>query len=255
MRGGPGLVGESAQDGQSVRLGAVRHVHGKALSGNLSVWRTSHGRTRSARATALDRTDQSRRWSPADVSALATVALGGLLFWFLYVAAQPRDYSLPLGSPDRLDTLFGWRAPGIDPQDLIERDRVWCAMAGWLLIGVVAGRARPRLWALVGPLTVLPTLLVYFATAPQDAEGWWKLNVVYLPLAACVVAGAARLAPTLDWLFRNVVVLAFGVGLTFSLAALMGGGESNVVVVAVGLASAIIVAAIDLVRRALPSRA
>jgi hypothetical protein len=104
-------------------------------------------------------------------------------------------------------------------------------------------------------LAVLPTLFVYFATAPHDAEGWWTLNVVYLPVAACVVSGAAKAAPTLDWLFQSVVVLACAVGVTLSIALLVGGGESNAAIVGVGVASAFIVGAIDCVRRVLASRA
>lgn len=205
-------------------------------------------------STTVRRTDESSGRSRADVGTLVAVVVGGLLFRFLYVAVQPRDYTRALGSPDRLDTLFGWRAPGIDPQDLIERDRFWCAMAGWVVIGIVAGRLRPRLWALIGPLTVLPTVAVYFATAPHDAEGWWTANVVYLPLAAAAVSGAAKAAQHLDWLFRRPVVVACSVGVTFSIALLIGGGESNASIAGVAVASAFIVGAIDLVRRALASR-
>ncbi len=151
--------------------------------------------------TVTDASTRGRGSNWADVGVVVAVAVAGLFFWFLYVAVQPRDYHRPFGSPARLETFFGWRAPVIDPSDLIERDRLWLAVAGWLVVGLVAGRIRPRLWILIGPLAVLPALLLYFPTAPHDAEGWWELNVVFLPAAAFAASGVARVASRLDWLF------------------------------------------------------
>jgi hypothetical protein len=185
---------------------------------------------------------------------VVVVLLAGLLFWFLYVAIPPRDYRLPSSSPDRLRTFFGWRAPGIDAGDPIERDRLWFAVAGWLVVGLVAGRLRPRLWMLIGPLAVLPTLAVYFATAPHDYEGWWRtLNLVCLPMAACAVAGVSRVAPRLDWVFDNVLVLAGSVGAVFAVSLLMGGGESTGAIIGTGLGSGLLVGAVELGRRTLTS--
>ena len=179
--------------------------------------------------------------------------MAGLLFWFIYVAVQPHDYARALGSPDRLDTLFGWRAPGIDPKDFIERDRIWVAMAGWLVIGLIAGRLRPRLWPFVGPVAVLPTLVVFFATAPHDAQGWWVANAIFLPVVAGAVSVGARVAAALDWLFQNTLVYSFGVGVLFAVAMLTGGGESNAAVFGVGVASAVTVGAATFAKRALTS--
>ncbi|MBM3674581.1 MAG: hypothetical protein FJW88_06425 [Actinobacteria bacterium] len=166
---------------------------------------------------------------------------------------QPRDYARPWGAPDRLDTLFGWGAPGIDPADLIERDRLWVAMAGWLVVGLVAGRLRPRLWPFIGPAVVLPTLLVYYATAPHDAEGWWALNAIFLPVAAGVVSVAALTAPKLDRLFGNPVLLACSAGALFAVGG-VSRGESNAAVFVTAVATASTVGAVLLAARALASR-
>jgi hypothetical protein len=183
-------------------------------------------------------------WSRGDVGVLAVIAVAGLMDWLLYVAAQPRDYALPYGSPHRLDTLFGWRAPGIDPRDVVERDRLLVAIVGWLFIGLVAGRFRQRLWPLVGPAAVLPILLVFFSTAPHDAQGWWVLNVVYLPVIAGVASGAAFMANRLDWLFHNPLLFGGVFGASVASGLLAGGGESSAAVVVVSLASALIACAI-----------
>ncbi len=201
-----------------------------------------------------DASTRGRGSNWADVGVVVAVAVAGLFFWFLYVAVQPRDYHRPFGSSERLETFFGWRAPVIDPSDLIERDRLWLAVAGWLVVGLVAGRIRPRLWILIGPLAVLPALLLYFPTAPHDAEGWWELNVVFLPVAAVAASGVARVASRLDWLFDNVLVLACTIGGVFAVSLLMGGGESNAAIIGVGFGSAVVVAAIDLGRRTLTAR-
>ncbi len=201
-----------------------------------------------------DRSTRGRGSNWADVGVVVAVVVAGLLFWFVYLAVQPRDYRRPFGSTERLETLFGWRAPGINPRDLIERDRLWLAVAGWLVVGLVAGRIRPRLWIVIGPLAVLPALLLYFPTAPHDAEGWWELNVVVLPLAAFAASGVARVASRLDWLFDNVLVLAGTIGCVFAVALLMSGGESNAAIIGVSFGSALLVAAIELGRRTLTAR-
>src|SRR2546423_4907222 len=75
------------------------------------------------------------RWG--DIWLLACVTASGLLFWLLYLAVQPRDYDMPVGRSGRLDALFRWRAPAIDAHDLIERDRLYLAFAGWLVVGFI----------------------------------------------------------------------------------------------------------------------
>jgi hypothetical protein len=186
-----------------------------------------------------------RRFAGAarDTIALSGVALAGLAAWFAYVAVQPRDYARPFGSPDRLETLFGWRAPAIDPLDFVERDRIYLALVGWLVVGVVAGRLRPQLSAYVGPAAVLPTLLVFFSTAPHDAQGWWTFNAAFLPVAAGLASGAAYLAPNLDWLFRRPALFGCALGALVGAALLIGGGESAAVVVGVAVGSAALGAA------------
>ncbi len=183
--------------------------------------------------------------SRGDAAVIVGAAVAGLAAWFLYVAVQPRDYALPLGSAHRLNTLFGWRAPGIDPRDFIERDRIFVAMVGWLVIGVVAGRLRPMLWPYIGPATMLPVLLVFFSTSPHDAQGWWVFNVVYLPVLAGVVSAAALGASRVR--FPGPVLCGCLLGVLVAAAFLTGGGESTaVVVVGAGLASGFIGAALAL---------
>lgn len=195
----------------------------------------------------------ARRLSSRDVGLLACSALAGLGSWFMYVAIQPRDYTRSSGWPDRMSTLFGWPAPFIDPEDFKERDRVFVAIAGWLVIGLIAGKLRPKLWPFIGPAVVLPTLLVYFATVSHDAEGWWRYNVVYFPFTAAFVSIAALVAPLLDWLFRRkapfgcVIVVLFGV-------ALLTGGDPAEVVVPVVIAPAAVIAAFLLARDVLAAR-
>lgn len=193
-------------------------------------------------------TPSSRRseFNRRDAGVVLAVCLAGLSVWLLYVAAQPHDYALPQGSADRLDTLFGWRAPGISPSDLIERDRLWAAMSGWLVVAVVAGRLRPRVWALIGPATVLPALLLYFSTAPHDAEGWWVLNVAFLPVLAAVASAAAFIAGSADRLLQSPVAFGFVVGVTAAAALLMGGGESTPAILVVSAVGAVLGAALAL---------
>lgn len=186
-----------------------------------------------------------------DAVVLVGVCLAGLAVWLLYVAVQPRDYALPHGSVDRLDTLLGWRAPGINPRDLVERDRLWLAMAGWLVIALVAGRLRPRLWALIGPAVVLPALVLFFDTAPHDAQGWWELNVAYLPVLGALASAAAFIGGTVDGLFQSPVVFGFVVGVLAVGALLMGGGESMSVISLASVAMATLAAAVALAVREL----
>lgn len=140
-----------------------------------------------------------RSFVRGDIAVLIGIAGVALLVWFLYIAIQPRDYARAFGSANRLDTIFGWRAPAISPRDLIERDRLLLAMAGWLVIGLVAGRLRPRLWPFIGPAAMLPVMLVFSRTAPHDAQGYWVFNVAYL----VAVAGVMSLPTTSGGLNRR----------------------------------------------------
>lgn len=160
----------------------------------------------------------------------------------MYVAVQPHDYDRPIGSDSRLDTMFGWRAPAIDAHDLVERDRLYVVFAGWLLIGLLASRVRPSLWRWIGVCVVVPTLIVYFPTAPHDAEGYWTLNVVYLPIVGFCVAAAAKAATEAGPAVANPLLLSGIAGALFAAALLVGGGESNGVIAGVAIGAALVTA-------------
>lgn len=162
------------------------------------------------------------------------------MFWLLYLVVQPRDYGVPVGADGRLNTLFGWRAPAIDPRDVIERNRLGLVFAGWLVVGFVAGRLRPKLWHGIGICVAAPTLILYFATAPHDAEGYWVLDVIFLPIAGGVAAGVAKAARRVDVAVTNPFLFPAGVGILFAIALLAGGGESNGVIAGVGIGAALI---------------
>lgn len=154
---------------------------------------------------------------------LALVCLSGALIWLFYLAVQPRAY-FPHGGSKSLETILGWRAPIIGLSETQERDRFVLAGVAWLLIGVVAGRLRPTLWPLIGPLALVVAIVFYFPTSPRDAEGWWRLNffLQLLPTVAAVSAAAwvgSRLPIFEDrLLFASAAVAALTAGL-------LGSGE------------------------------
>lgn len=148
---------------------------------------------------------------------VALVCVSGALIWLLYLAVQPRDY-FPHGGSKSLETIFGWRAPIIGTSDTRERDRFVFAGACWLLMGVVAGRLRPKLWPLIGPLALVVPIALYFPTSPRDAEGWWRFNFYFQLLPSAAVVSAAALLGSRLPIFRDRLLFA-----SAAVAALTGG--------------------------------
>lgn len=96
---------------------------------------------------------------------------------------------------------------------------------------------------------------LFFETAPHDAQGWWELNVAYLPVVGDLASAAAFMGGTVDGLFQSPVVFGFVVGGLAVGALLMGGGESMSVISLASVAMATMGAALALVVRDLGSPA
>lgn len=136
----------------------------------------------------------ARRRGVAFVLALVVV---GLACWFVYLAVQPHDYTLPGADPRFLRTIFGWDAPGIERRQIVLPDRSWISLVGWTLAAFAAGWTSPRRWRVVGPALVLPSWVLYWPTAPRDIDGMWGSGIVFLPALACGISFVARWAGTL----------------------------------------------------------
>jgi hypothetical protein len=132
--------------------------------------------------------------SKRDAIVLLGVLVAGVAVWLVYLALEPHDLSRPPESPDFLRTIFGWDAPGFSRDQIYIPDRSWIILAGWPLVGVIAGWYRKRLWISIGIATVLPAWIAYLPTAPRDMDGMWGLGIVVTPVEGAVIAALALAA-------------------------------------------------------------
>jgi hypothetical protein len=82
------------------------------------------------------------------------------------------------------------------------------ALFGWAIVAVLVARLRPDRWRAVGQSILVGVAIAYLPTAPRDAEGWWRLSWLMLPLLAAGLSCLALVAGKVPgFLFNRLLVV------------------------------------------------